>query len=66
VALNGLADPAICAGKLTEARQFLEKALDLLPGDAPSLRGLGRVAVMQGDAATAETSPARSANPCGC
>jgi tetratricopeptide (TPR) repeat protein len=55
VALNGLADLAVSAGKLTEARQFLERALDLLPGDASSLRGLGRVALMQGDAATAET-----------
>ncbi|MGO9994199.1 MAG: tetratricopeptide repeat protein [Steroidobacteraceae bacterium] len=55
VALNGLADLAVSAGKLTEARQFLEKAFELLPGDASSLRGLGRMALMQGDAATAET-----------
>jgi tetratricopeptide (TPR) repeat protein len=54
-ALNGLADLQIADGKLTEARQFLERALHAVPGDPSSLQGLGRVALMQGDAAAAET-----------
>ncbi len=53
-ALNGLADSSISAGKLTQARQQLERALGLAPGDAASLRGLGRIALVLGDAATAE------------
>lgn len=58
VALYGLADLRMSAGKLAEARQILQRALELSPGDAPSLRGLGRVALMQGDAATATTAAA--------
>jgi tetratricopeptide (TPR) repeat protein len=55
VALCALADSAICAGKLTEAQRMLERALTLVPSDAPTLQGLGRIALAAGDAATAET-----------
>jgi tetratricopeptide (TPR) repeat protein len=53
-ALNGMADAAFCAGKLTEARRTLDRALEFAPNDARALQGLGRVALAQGDPATAE------------
>jgi tetratricopeptide (TPR) repeat protein len=55
IALNGLADFEVSAGRLKEAQRCLEKTLVLAPGDPQALRGLGRVALMRGDATTAET-----------
>ncbi|HWJ34474.1 MAG TPA: tetratricopeptide repeat protein [Steroidobacteraceae bacterium] len=54
IALNGLADLKASSGLLDEAQRLLQKALESAPGDAQSLQGLGRVALMRGDAAAAE------------
>jgi tetratricopeptide (TPR) repeat protein len=54
-ALNGWADQKILADQAGEAKQLLDRALERIPGDALTLRNLGRVALMQGDAALAET-----------
>jgi tetratricopeptide (TPR) repeat protein len=45
LALNGHADQHIAAGKLTEARALLNRALELAPFDAPTLQRLGRIAL---------------------
>jgi tetratricopeptide (TPR) repeat protein len=55
IARNGWADQKIIANRSDEAKQLLEQALEKIPGDALTLRNLGRVALMQGDSATAET-----------
>ena len=55
LALNGWADQKILANQADEAKQLLERALQRIPGDALTLRNLGRVALMQGNAALAET-----------
>jgi tetratricopeptide (TPR) repeat protein len=54
MALNGLADQKAAAGDLNEAQRHFQRALALAPGDAASLRGLGRVALLRGDPAAAE------------
>ncbi len=55
IALNGLADAHASSGRLTEAQSLLEEALVSAPGNAQSLLGLGRVALLRDDAAMAET-----------
>ena len=55
IALNGWADQKILANRADEAKHLLEQTLERVPGDALTLRNLGRVALMQGDAALAET-----------
>jgi len=54
MALNGLADQKATAGELDQAQALLERALTLAPGDAASLRGLGRIALLRNDPAAAE------------
>jgi Tfp pilus assembly protein PilF len=54
MALNGLADQKATASELHEAQRLFKRALDLAPGDAASLRGLGRVALLREDPASAE------------
>jgi len=48
IALCGLADLRASSGLLDEVQRLLEKALESAPGDAQSLQGLGRVALMLG------------------
>lgn len=55
IALHGLADLEVSAGRLNEAQRCLEEMLVLAPRDPQALRGLGRVALLRGDAAAAET-----------
>jgi tetratricopeptide (TPR) repeat protein len=54
VALNGLGDLKASAGELPEARQLFEQALKWVPGDARTLRSLGRLALLSQDYARAE------------
>ena len=54
VALNGLGDLKASAGELPEARRLFGQALELVPGDARTLRSLGRVALLSQDFARAE------------
>jgi len=54
VALNGRAEQELLAGNWTAAGSTLGRALALMPDDAATLEGLGRVALSDGDAASAE------------
>lgn len=54
VALKGLGDLKASAGELAAARQLFERALKLVPGDARTLRSLGRIALLSQDHARAE------------
>jgi tetratricopeptide (TPR) repeat protein len=54
IALNGLGDLKASAGEYAEAQQLFERALKLVPGDARTLRSLGRVALLEQDFARAE------------
>ncbi|MDB6082426.1 MAG: sulfotransferase [Gammaproteobacteria bacterium] len=54
VAMNGQAELQISSGLLDQAQGTLERALGAAPGDARSLQGLGRVALLRGNAAAAE------------
>ncbi len=54
VALNGLAEQQIIAGELGEARRTLDRALTLMPTDAATLQGLGRILLSGGQADAAE------------
>ena len=60
IALNGWADQKISANQVVEAKQLLDRATAHAPGDASTLRNLGRVALMQSDPAAAETRLAAS------
>lgn len=54
VAMNAWADAKISAGHAIEAKRLLVRVAARAPGDAATLRNLGRVALMQGQTAEAE------------
>jgi tetratricopeptide (TPR) repeat protein len=64
VALNGSAEQQIIAGKFAEAQRTLDRAQSLLPDDAATLQGLGRIALSNGDAAAAEAHFVKSLSQC--
>jgi tetratricopeptide (TPR) repeat protein len=55
-AANGWAEQKISTAQADEARRLLHRALERMPDSALTLRNLGRVALMQGDAVAAEAS----------
>jgi tetratricopeptide (TPR) repeat protein len=55
-AVNGWAEQKISAVQADAAKRLLHRALERMPDNALTLRNLGRVALMQGDAAAAEAS----------
>ena len=54
IALNGQAELQEVSGQLAEAEQSLRRALVMAPGDARTLRNLGRLMLATGQAAAAE------------
>jgi len=54
VAMNSWADAKISAGQPAEAKRLLTRVTARAPGDAATLRNLGRVALLQGQPAEAE------------
>ena len=54
IAMNSWADAKISAGQPAEAKRLLAKVMARAPGDATTLRNLGRVALLQDQPAEAE------------